>query len=256
MAYATFADPTTLRPSEHNIRYIRHDGADYEDTADVDERMVRNVAEFGIVQPPLARYEDDELRVLDGMRRVRAAARAGFDRIPLVVREDTDTEALADAIVSHTDGFQKPVSDRDRESALRASVDGPNRPLREWEQSDEIADARYRLGLDSDADQIARELSAAHGVGRATAEALAETIGGLEDVREASETRLQETPGVGPAKAEQIRLALAGAVRGYRCSECGWESTVAAVDDGDPICGDCRTAVNDALIPPCEEERR
>lgn len=85
-----------LRPNRYQPRH-RFDEADLED-------LVESIREKGILQPILVRRlvdEPDQYEIIAGERRWRAAARAKLHRVPVVIRDFTDGEALEVAIIEN-----------------------------------------------------------------------------------------------------------------------------------------------------------
>ncbi|PIR37677.1 MAG: chromosome partitioning protein ParB [Alphaproteobacteria bacterium CG11_big_fil_rev_8_21_14_0_20_39_49] len=65
--------------------------------------LVRSVKENGVIQPILVRTEDTEGRyqIIAGERRWRACKQAGLEKIPAVIKELSDREALEVALVEN-----------------------------------------------------------------------------------------------------------------------------------------------------------
>jgi ParB family chromosome partitioning protein len=63
--------------------------------------LTASIAEKGILQPLLVRPSDDGYEIVAGERRFRAAREAGLTRVPVIVRELSDQEALEIAIVEN-----------------------------------------------------------------------------------------------------------------------------------------------------------
>jgi ParB family transcriptional regulator, chromosome partitioning protein len=68
--------------------------------AGLDELMA-SIKENGFLQPILVRKTSDGFEVIAGERRLKAARKLGLEKIPVVVREATDKEALVLAIVEN-----------------------------------------------------------------------------------------------------------------------------------------------------------
>ena len=189
------ATPADLAPSTKHVR----------SAFAVDDQFVRNVENVGLIQPPITRYEEGNLRIVDGVRRTMAAEQAGYDEIPVLVCDLTDAEALEVSLTLNLGVWRSSVSDRDEEAALRFLSGGPRRPLNDWEQSDEVFEAKYALGLVDETDVMLRAVGGADGVGEATALALVEAFGTPDAVADASVEALQRADGVGPKTAQAIR---------------------------------------------------
>ena len=95
--------------------------------ADVNERsearmisgLQGNVAERGVLQPPLVRSDGEGgLECVAGGRRVIAAQRAHLDELPVLVVKWSDAEALAASISENAAVFREEVSAQDRAEAL------------------------------------------------------------------------------------------------------------------------------------------
>lgn len=195
-ARTTHANPATLEPSEQHVR-SEHEkpGAGF----------IQNVENNGIVVPPIGRVEGDELRLIDGVRRAKAADAAGIGEIPVLIRDLDDTEAKIQSLTLNdsTAGVEKQVADVDRDASLSK--------VQEYTGEERIETER-RLGMLSDADLIEREMEPIPGVGRKTAEKIAEehTYQELKDeANAAGEIRaypiiLKNIDGVGEKTARAI----------------------------------------------------
>ncbi|HEV8344465.1 MAG TPA: ParB/RepB/Spo0J family partition protein [Candidatus Binatia bacterium] len=65
------------------------------------EELASSIQEKGIIQPLLVRRQNGGYELIAGERRLRAALRAGLDKVPVVVREATDNEALQLALIEN-----------------------------------------------------------------------------------------------------------------------------------------------------------
>lgn len=199
-------EPSELSPSEVHVRG-GHDPPD--------EQLVQSVANVGIINPPIGRWEDGEVRLVDGVRRARAAEQTDVESIPVVVRDLDDAEARCQSLTLNdsTAGVRKTVVDEDRDQSLNrlADLSGERRESVEKE-----------IGLLSDADLIERELEHVPGVGRATAERIADHYS-HEDLTETPDgygndvwtptTPLTDIDGIGEQTARAIRRELYGGDR-------------------------------------------
>lgn len=184
-----YVDPAELEPSEQHVR-TEH--------TDPEPEFVKNVEEVGIVTPPQGRYEDGELRLIDGVRRAKAAAEAGIEKIPVIVRDLSDPEAVAASLTlnDRQAGVRKSVVDVDRQRQLKRVAK---------RRGSTVDEERTRLGLWPEDERIHDALEHLSGIGPATAEALADEFGDLETVKEAPVFQLQEAEGVGERTARAIR---------------------------------------------------
>lgn len=85
--------------------------------------LEESVKKQGIIQPPIVRINNGTPEVVVGQRRVMAASAAGLDKIPCVVMEWDDAEALLSSIIENIDAFREKVSRRDRAAALLQLMD-------------------------------------------------------------------------------------------------------------------------------------
>lgn len=100
---ATFPEGRTA-PNEIPVAWItsnpRQPRHSFDDEA-IDE-LARSMTELGILQPLLVRaLGDDRFELIAGERRLRAARRAGFDRVPAMVVETDDRGSLERALVEN-----------------------------------------------------------------------------------------------------------------------------------------------------------
>ena len=63
--------------------------------------MATSLAERGMLQPLLVRREGDGYQIIAGERRWRAAQRAGWSRVPVMVREASTLEALELSLIEN-----------------------------------------------------------------------------------------------------------------------------------------------------------
>jgi ParB family chromosome partitioning protein len=65
------------------------------------EELASSIRNQGIIQPLVVRPKDDGFELIAGERRWRAAMKAGLSRVPVVIREASDHEALQLALVEN-----------------------------------------------------------------------------------------------------------------------------------------------------------
>jgi ParB family chromosome partitioning protein len=65
------------------------------------EELADSIREKGLLQPLLVRPSTNGYQLIAGERRFRAAQRAGLDRVPIVVRDVDDVEALELALIEN-----------------------------------------------------------------------------------------------------------------------------------------------------------
>lgn len=198
-------DPADLAPSRAHVRREHSDPGD---------QLVESVSNVGIVTPPIGRVEDSEIRLIDGVRRAKAAAEAGIEEIPVVVRDLDDADAKCQSLTLNDAeaGIEKEVVEQDREKSLGRLQDRTGLDREEIEAE---------IGLLSNAERISRELADVPGVGRKTAERIAdhydyedlvEKPDGYESGCWAPDTPLSAIDGVGKQTAGAIRRHLWGEI--------------------------------------------
>lgn len=163
---------------------------------DPDDQLTASVENVGVVEPPIGRPENGDVRLLDGVRRAKAAAAAGIETLPVLVRDMDDADALALSIQKNCAGFDtKSVADSDRDRSLARIADATDSSVGEVEAD---------LGMLTEAERIQRACEDVPGVGPSTAESLADIGLTLEDFRDARPVRLAEADGVGETTAWAI----------------------------------------------------
>lgn len=65
------------------------------------EELTQSIKENGIIQPIILRRKNNNFEIVAGERRWRAAQRAGFKKIPAVIREVTDEKLLELALIEN-----------------------------------------------------------------------------------------------------------------------------------------------------------
>jgi ParB family chromosome partitioning protein len=65
------------------------------------QELASSIREHGVLQPIVVRRGDESYEVVAGERRLRAARLAGLERIPVIIRECTNEEALALALIEN-----------------------------------------------------------------------------------------------------------------------------------------------------------
>ena len=85
------------------------------------EELVSSVKEKGIITPLLVRKTEKGYRLIAGERRWRAAQKAGFDRVPVVVRESTPMESLELALIENI--HRKDLNPIEEASAYKRWID-------------------------------------------------------------------------------------------------------------------------------------
>ncbi len=65
------------------------------------EVLTDSVRRFGILQPLIVREVEGEYELVAGERRLRAARQAGFDTVPVIVKDIADSESLESALVEN-----------------------------------------------------------------------------------------------------------------------------------------------------------
>jgi ParB family chromosome partitioning protein len=65
------------------------------------EELAESISESGVIQPLVVREGSDGYELIAGERRLRASRKAGLDAVPVVIREVSDAEAYALALVEN-----------------------------------------------------------------------------------------------------------------------------------------------------------
>lgn len=65
------------------------------------EELAESISESGVIQPLVVREGGDGYELIAGERRLRASKKAGLDEVPVVIREVSDAEAYALALVEN-----------------------------------------------------------------------------------------------------------------------------------------------------------
>jgi ParB family transcriptional regulator, chromosome partitioning protein len=65
------------------------------------EELATSIRNQGIIQPPVVRTKGERFELIAGERRWRAAMKAGLSRVPVVVREASDHDALQLALIEN-----------------------------------------------------------------------------------------------------------------------------------------------------------
>lgn len=185
--------PGELEPSPVHVRSSHDPPRD---------RMVRSVETVGIINAPIGRYEDGNLRLIDGVERAKAANEVDIGEISVIVRDLDDIEARIQSSTLNPEvgtANNKTVTDYDRDAALDALADLTDKDRDKLE---------YDLGLLSEADRFVQEFETESGVGRKTADALVDADLTVEDVRSDESVSLQQISGIGKKKAQAIRRAV------------------------------------------------
>lgn len=105
------SDAATTRPSGiiveeipvSSIRLSPYQARNAFDEQDIDA-LTKSVREYGVLQPILVRKVNAGIELIAGERRVRAAKRAGLEKVPAVVMELRDQDA---AVVSLSENIQR-----------------------------------------------------------------------------------------------------------------------------------------------------
>ena len=63
--------------------------------------LIMSVKEKGVVEPILVRPKNDKYEIIAGERRWRAATEAGFDTIPVLIKDVSDKEALEMSLIEN-----------------------------------------------------------------------------------------------------------------------------------------------------------
>jgi ParB family chromosome partitioning protein len=65
------------------------------------DELAHSIREFGVLQPVVVRPDGDSYELVMGERRLRAAAQAGLEAIPAIIRSTNDDAMLRDALLEN-----------------------------------------------------------------------------------------------------------------------------------------------------------
>lgn len=65
------------------------------------QELADSIKEYGVVQPLVVRRRDNKLELVAGERRLRAAKLAGIKKVPILIRDYTDTQMMEIALVEN-----------------------------------------------------------------------------------------------------------------------------------------------------------
>jgi len=141
--------------------------SDFDDAA-LDE-LAASIREHGIIQPLIVTERDDgRYELIAGERRLRAARRAGLDRVPVIVRESTPQQALEIALIENIQHADlNTLEEAHAYQTLRDEIGLSNEAIAQrvdWSR-EAIANTCCLLGLAPVAQQalLAGRVSAGHG---------------------------------------------------------------------------------------------
>lgn len=63
--------------------------------------LVASIREKGVIQPLVVRQQNDHYQIIAGERRWRAAQKAGLDRVPVVIQDVSENDALEIALIEN-----------------------------------------------------------------------------------------------------------------------------------------------------------
>lgn len=92
--------PTDRRVPVAEIRPNPHQPRRYFDDARLAE-LADSIKQQGILQPLIVRKAEQGYELVIGERRLRAAQKAGLDRVPVIIKEVTDAESMEMALVEN-----------------------------------------------------------------------------------------------------------------------------------------------------------
>jgi len=138
------------------------------DDAALDE-LAASIREHGVIQPLIVSERDDgRFELIAGERRLRAARRAGLDRVPVVVRETTRQQLLELALIENIqradlNALEEARAYQTLKDTFGLSDDAIAR--RVGRSREAVANTRRLLGLSPAVQQalLAKRISAGHG---------------------------------------------------------------------------------------------
>ena len=149
-------DAAKIRPGIYQPRKVFHD--------DTLQELAQSIAEHGILQPLVVRPVASQYEIIAGERRFRASQIAGLTKIPCVVKNYSDQQALAVALIENlqrsdlnilevASALQQLVQDFNLTHEKAAQLVGRSRSsvtniLRLLELSQPVKDALYNNGIE------------------------------------------------------------------------------------------------------------
>ena len=88
-----YVDVTKITPNRYQPRTVFNE-------ADLEE-LARSIKEHGVIQPLTVRKMDDGYELIVGERRLRASKLAGLEQVPVLIKEFTEEEIAAIALVEN-----------------------------------------------------------------------------------------------------------------------------------------------------------
>jgi len=155
-------DPTEIKPDPLQPRQVF-------DEAKIDE-LAASLKEHGVIQPLIVRRVGGTYRLVAGERRLRAALKAGIDKVPVVLREMDDREAMEVSLVENlqreelgpleqADAFQRLIDEFGLTQEEVAARVGKSRP--------EVANTVRLLKLEPEVKKLIADGKLTGGHGRA-----------------------------------------------------------------------------------------
>jgi ParB family chromosome partitioning protein len=155
-------DPTEIKPDPLQPRQVF-------DEAKIDE-LAASLKEHGVIQPLIVRRVGSTYRLVAGERRLRAALKAGIDKVPVVLRDMDDRKAMEVSLVENlqreelgpleqADAFQRLIDEFGLTQEEVAARVGKSRP--------EVANTVRLLKLEPEVKQLIADGKLTGGHGRA-----------------------------------------------------------------------------------------
>lgn len=161
------------RAAVREVLIDRIDANPYQPRIDFDEsaldELAASIREHGIIQPLIVTERDDgRYGLIAGERRLRAALRAGLERVPVIVRESTQQEALELALIENIQRADLNALEEARAYQTLKDAFGLSDEAiaqRVGRSREAVANTRRLLGLAPVAQQalLAGRISAGHG---------------------------------------------------------------------------------------------
>lgn len=184
-------DPAVIKPDPLQPRQVFDD-------AKIEE-LAASLKEHGVIQPLIVRRVGQSYRLVAGERRLRAAIRAGIDRVPAVLRSMDDREAMEVSLVENLQreelgaleqagAFQRLIEEFGLTQEEVATRVGKSRP--------EVANTVRLLRLEPEVKKLISEGKLTGGHGRA--------LIGLDRDRQIKSARAVVSKGLSVRKTEEL----------------------------------------------------
>lgn len=183
--------PNILKPSKYHIR---------DDHTSPNEALIQSIEKTGLINVLIGVKEEGEIRLVDGVRRAKAAQKAGLESVPVWVKTLSRAEAKIESLLLNSESdtaTNKPVRADDRDASLSKLSEETGRST---------DDLEYDIALTTETDRIESVLGGVDGIGQTIIGRISDQYT-LDDLTE-DPTLLDGIAGVGPTRKERLLNAI------------------------------------------------